>query len=194
MHAKEYAAEKEPRFVQTTRAQYLMLDGCGAPGSAVFATAIATLYSVAFTTKMAHKAGGRHDYAVGKLEALWWTKSNRGASMPRSQWQWRLLIRTPAFVTKDEVKKAIVVLMQRKKDAGVKDVHLDMLEEGECVQAQHVGPYDRESQTFAAMESFARSQGRTFCGAHHEIYLSDPRRVDPARLKTILRHPVQPEQ
>jgi len=171
-----------------------MLEGRGAPGSVAFATAIANLYSVAVTTKMMHKAGGRHDYAVGKLEALWWTESSSGVSVPGSTWQWRLLIRTPAFVTNDEVEKATVVLVQRKKDAGVKEVHLDMLDEGECVQALHVGPYDRESQTLAAMESFARAQRRTLCGAHHEIYLSDPRRVDPARLKTILRHPVQREQ
>jgi len=102
-----------------------------------------------------------------------------------------MLIRTPKFVTQQEITQAVAVLLKRGKGAEVQRVRLDALEEGLCVQTLHVGPYADEPTTIATMKSFAESNGLKLSGIHHEIYLSDPRRVAPAKLKTILRHPVE---
>jgi hypothetical protein len=133
------------------------------------------------------------DYAVGKLEAQWWTDGGLDfANLPRDQWRWNLLIRTPDFIRARDPRQAVAVLLKRGKGEDVKRVRLESLAEGQCVQMLHVGPYERECETIAAMQAFAGKKQLEFSGRHHEIYLSDPRRVPPERLKTILRHPVRP--
>ena len=111
--------------------------------------------------------------------------------MPTDQWQWKLLIRTPDFIGEEDLRQAVAVLLKRGKGEEVKRVRLETLAEGPCVQMLHVGPYERECETIAAMQAFAEKQQLRFSGKHHEIYLSDPRRVPPERLKTILRQPVR---
>ena len=112
------------------------------------------------------------------------------ACLPKDQWQWRLLIRTPEFVTAEELAKAVAVLREKGKGGPVQEVRLESLAEGLCVQMLHVGPYDREGETVEVMKAYAEQNSLKFHGRHHEIYLSDPRRVPPERLKTILRQPV----
>ncbi len=110
---------------------------------------------------------------------------------PRGEWRWRALIRTPDFIAAPDVESAVAELERKGKAGGaVRRVQLQRLEEGECVQMLHVGPYASESTTIAAMHAFAAASGRKVCGHHHEIYLSDPRRVPPERIKTILRQPL----
>jgi hypothetical protein len=186
-HKKEYVAPKSPVLVKMGPAQYLTIDGQGTPGGERFTAAIGALYGAAFTIKMARKFAGKQDYAVAKLEALW----PGDLSLPRDQWHWTLMIRTPAFVTASELKKAVATLIERGKSSEVKKVKLRAIKEGQCVQMLHVGPYEAEGPTWDAMEDFAERQRLSFAGAHHEIYLSDPRRVAPAKLKTILRKPVR---
>ena len=99
------------------------------------------------------------------------------------------MIRTPDFVSRDELKTAVSVLLEKGKEPEVSQVGFETLTEGQCVQVLHVGPYEKEGETIAQMKAFAGDQGLTFSGYHHEIYLSDPRRVPPERLKTILRIP-----
>ncbi|MFZ0819566.1 MAG: GyrI-like domain-containing protein [Candidatus Acidiferrales bacterium] len=184
---KEYVASRNPALVKVGPAMYLSISGNGAPGSTAFTEAIGALYGVAFTVKMARKFAGKRDYVVSKLEGLWPNFS----SSDKNQWSWQLLIRTPKFVTQKEVTNAVGVLLKRGKSADVRRVGLESLEEGLCVQVLHVGPYDNESPTIAGMKSYAEGEGLKLRGVHHEIYLSDPRRVSPAKLKTILRHPVE---
>jgi hypothetical protein len=100
------------------------------------------------------------------------------------------MIRTPEFVSGDELKKAVCVLLKKGKEPEVSQVELESMTEGQCVQMLHVGPYEKESETIGQMKAFAEDQGYKFSGRHHEICLSDPRRVPPERLKTILRTPV----
>ena len=102
-----------------------------------------------------------------------------------------MMIRTPKFITQKDIAQAVAILQKRGKGAEVERVRLESLKEGLCVQALHVGPYENECATIAAMKSFAESEGLKVHGVHHEIYLSDPRRVAPAKLKTILRLPVE---
>ena len=111
------------------------------------------------------------------------------SSLPSDQWHWKLMIRTPDFVSRDELKTAVSVLLEKGKEPEVNQVGFETLTEGQCVQVLHVGPYEKEGETIAQMKAFAGDQGLTFSGYHHEIYLSDPCRMPPERLKTILRIP-----
>ncbi|MHC4093339.1 MAG: GyrI-like domain-containing protein [Planctomycetota bacterium] len=190
-HKAEYAATKTPQLLTVKPASYLTITGQGEPGGEVFTAKIGGLYAVAFTIKFARKAAGR-DYAVCKLEGQWWgTGKGNFADQPRDQWKWKLLIRTPSFITKQDLAKAVKELLDKGKGPEVTEVNLETIEEGSCVQMLHVGPYDTEGETVAAMKDFAKQSGFSFHGRHHEIYLSDPRRVAPERLRTILRQPVR---
>jgi hypothetical protein len=186
----EYAAPREPRLVRVTRGRYLAVTGSGAPASPPFQDAIGALYGVAYTVKMAGKRSGR-DFKVAPLEGLWWV--DRGPMPPAraEDWRWTLVIRVPDFVGAKDLRAAAATLAERGRGDGARRVKLATLSEGTCVQALHVGPYDAEAPTLEKMEAVARRNGWTFDGKHHEIYLSDPRRVPPARLRTILRHPVK---
>jgi hypothetical protein len=192
LHKIEYAATRKPALVEVKPATYLAISGQGAPGGDRFTASIGALYGVAFTIKMTRKFAGQQDYAVCKLEGQWWSEPAQDlAKLPPDQWHWNLLIRTPDFITGADLSKAVAVLLKRGKGEDVKGVRLETLAEGLCVQMLHVGPYDRESETILVMKAFAEKQQLQFSGKHHEIYLSDPRRVPPDRLKTILRHPVR---
>ena len=146
---------------------------------------------MAYTMKMASKFAGR-DYGVCKLEAQWWVDSGKWfTSESKDDWSWRLLIRTPDFIGNREMEATRRQLAEKGKDPLFNQVELIALDEGQCVQMRHVGPYDQEAESIRLMESFAAEQGCRFDGLHHEIYLSDPRRVAPEKLRTILRMPVK---
>jgi hypothetical protein len=178
-HKTEYIAAKKPVLINVRPAMYLGVAGQGKGGGPEFQRKLAALYNVAFTIKMAKKAAGR-DYGVCKLEGLW-----------RSDQDWTLLIRTPDFVVAGDVKDAVRKLREKGKDAEVAEVGIETLDEGRSVQMLHVGRYDREKATIEAMRKFAVLEGLRFDGLHHEIYLSDPRRVAAEKLRTILRYPVK---
>jgi len=186
----EYATPRKPVLLRIAKATYLGIAGQGTPGGEAFQQAIGALYSVAFTIKMASKFAGR-DYGVSKLEGLWWVDAGHTfMTAPKDQWSWRLLIRTPDFIGQREMEAAGKQLAEKGKGPLFKQVELTTLNEDQCVQMLHTGYYDREPETIAQMEAFAAGQGYKFDGLHHEIYLSDPRRVAPEKLRTILRIPV----
>lgn len=189
-NAKEYAATPKPAVVEARPAVYLAIGGQGAPGGDAFSDAIGALYGVAFTVKMTRKFAGKRDYVVCKLEALWPNLNCDAATPPKEEWIWQLMIRTPKFVIQKDIDQAVKTLLKRGKTVDVQRVALRSLSEGLCVQALHVGPYDEEARTTAMMRDFAGKKGLRFAGPHHEIYLSDPRRVHLSKLKTILRQPV----
>lgn len=193
-HKDEYAAPKEPILVDIGVGHYLAIAGRGSPGGDEFTAKLGALYGVAYTVRMIRNAAGRQDYVIGKLEAQWWAEdeSTDFAKVRTSDWRWRLLIRTPDFVEDEEVAEAVEVLLTKGKGAEVKEVRLTSLAEGPCVQMLHIGPYDKERSTIAEMTEFAKRQGLAPAGRHHEVYLSDPRRIPPERLRTILRLPVRP--
>lgn len=188
----EYVATPKPALVETHRATYLCIDGKGTPGGANFTEAVGALYGVAYTVKMTHKFAGRQDYSVCKLEALWPDSISHAAQSEKNNWTWQLLIRTPDFIAQRDIDQAVETLEKRGRGETADRVQLRTLDEGLCVQALHVGPYSTEEVTIAAMQAFAGKKGMQIRGAHHEIYLSDPRRTDPSKLKTILREPVVP--
>ncbi len=183
-HAAEYEAGREPSFVNVGPALYLALDGEGAHGAAEFQEATAVLYNVAFAIKMRRKAAGQ-DYASTGIEALW----PEGPEATR----WRLLIRVPEFIRSEDIERARELLGRSGMSDGAAAVRLERLDEGRCVQVLHVGPYADVPETIRRMRAFAEAHGFRFCGAHHQLYIADPRRVPPPRLRTLLRQPVCPE-
>ncbi len=192
LNKAEYVTPKKPVLLKLKPATYLAIEGQGAPGGERFQEAIGALYAVAFTLKMAKKAAGK-DYAVAKLEGLWWGPAGTcdfSAIAPET-WNWKLLIRTPEFIKAADVGKTVSSLLAKGKPAAASEVKLEKIDEGQCVQMLHVGPYSSEPVTIAEMRQFVESQGLTFHGLHHEIYLSDPRKVAPEKIRTILRIPAR---
>jgi hypothetical protein len=191
-HKDQYVTPKKPVLVTMDEAVYLTVSGRGAPGGPQFSEKVGALYGAAFTIKMTRKFAGQQDYAVSKLEAQWWLDgaSCDYANTPKEKWNWRLMIRTPPFVKQKDLDDAARKLIEKGKAPCANQVKLESITEGLCVQMLHVGPYEEESRSLGAMNAFAEQQGLTFHGRHHEIYFSDPRRVAPEKLKTILRMPV----
>jgi hypothetical protein len=194
LHAAEYVKPRHPVLVATKPGRYLTISGSGDPDGPAFAEKAGALYAMAWTIKMGKKALGQ-DFKVAGLEGLWW---GAGASadqwmieQARTTWRWKLLIRMPDFLKERCLVMAAELLEKKGRGKGVRAVKLERIAEGRCVQMLHVGPYAAEGPTMDAMLAFAKEQGLRFTGRHHEIYLSDPRRVKPEQLKTILRHPVK---
>jgi len=189
-YKSEYVAPKNPTLVRVGPARYLTVSGRGDPNGPGFGAAVGALYGVAFTIKMAKKAA-KKDYVVAKLEGLWWG-GRRGKLLidaPPRTWRWKVMIRVPTFITASDVARAKRELLRRAKSGGT--VRLESFREGRVVQLLHIGRYDREHESLGRMEEYARANRLRLAGRHHEIYLSDPRRVAPAKLRTILRRPVR---
>lgn len=172
--------------------KYLMLDGQGNPGtSPAYTRALEALFSVSYAVKFASKHAGR-DYVVGPLEGLW-TADDPGAFIrgDKDSWKWTMMIPQPDWIGAAEVQDGIAKAAA-KNVAGLDLLRLETLEEGLSAQILHIGSYDDEGPTLHRLHSeFMPANGFAFAGPHHEIYLSDARRVAPEKLKTILRQPVR---
>jgi hypothetical protein len=192
LHRDEYAPAREPIIVDVGEGRYLAVDGRGEPGGPEFQDKLGALYGMAFTIKMTRKHAGLGDYVIAGLEGQYWPDPGVSAlDAPLDIMNWRLMVRTPEAVTEDDLDAARSTLKQRDRGAWVDNVMLVSMAEGPSVQMLHVGPYEAEPATIGTMVEFARAQGFEVHGHHHEIYLSDPRRVPPERLRTILRLPVR---
>ena len=193
-HRLDYAQPREPTLLEIAPARYLAIDGVGGPGEQVFQDKVGGLYGMAYTLKFASKFAGR-DYTVCRLETLYGLDGQDAADLaqlPREEWRWRMLIRVPDFLTDDDLVAAQTSLREKGKEGDSADVRFESLDEGSCVQILHVGPYDQETATIARMDAFREANDLEKHLSHHEIYLNDPRRIPPERLKTILRQPVRP--
>ena len=196
-----YLPPKKPGIVTVPAMNFLAVRGQGDPNeeNGAYKQALGLLYAVAYTIKMSkmgkHKLEGYFDYVVPPLEGLWWQEGIHGVDYARKKdFQWISLIRLPEFVTKEVFDWAIREATEKKQQDFSK-VEFFSWEEGLCVQCMHIGPYDDEPATVAAMAEYARAQGyeADFREGrfHHEIYLSDVRRCKPERLKTVIRHPIK---
>ena len=196
-----YLPPKKPGIVTVPAMNFLAVRGRGDPNEegGAYKQALGMLYAVAFTIKMSklgkHKLEGYFDYVVPPLEGLWWQEGIRGVDYRRKEdFHWISLIRLPEFVTKEVLDWAIAEATE-KKQQDFSPVEFFPWEEGLCVQCMHIGPYDEEPATVAAMEEYARAMGyeEDFGESrfHHEIYLSDVRRCKPERLKTVIRQPIK---
>jgi len=189
-----YRAKRDtPQVVTVPDLQYLMIDGHGDPNTPAFAEATATLYPVAYKLKFTSKKVLDRDYVVMPLEGLWWADDMESFTDARdkSHWDWTLMIMVPDWITKDMFTAAFEQVAMKDRPARLDDLRLETLSEGLSVQALHIGAYDDEAELLQRMhDEFVPSRGLTMVGKHHEIYLSDARKVEPAKLKTILRQPV----
>lgn len=175
--------------------RYLMIDGHGDPNTApAYRDALSTIYPVAYALKFLSKRTLDRDYTVMPLEALWWSDDMAAftAARDKSRWDWTAMLMTPDWIGQEQFDSALEAV-QRKGGAPALDaLRLETLDEGLAVQTLHVGSYDDEAPVLAELhEHFIPSNGLKMTGKHHEIYLGDPRRTAPEKLKTILRQPVE---
>ena len=195
-----YLPPKKPGIVTVPAMNFLAVRGRGDPNEegGTYKQALGMLYAVAFTIKMSklgkHRLEGYFDYVVPPLEGLWWQEDAPGVDYTRkADFRWISLIRLPDFVT-EEVFDLVVREAEEKKQRDFSKVEFFPWEEGLCVQCMHLGPYDDEPATVAAMEEYATGQGYGLDFSQgrflHEIYLSDVRRCKPEKLKTVIRQPI----
>ncbi len=192
------ARHGEFRVVDVPPAQYLMVHGQGDPNTAQeYADALAALYPVAYKLKFASKTELDRDYVAMPLEALWWASDMDAFTTARdkSAWHWTAMILVPDWITTDMYDAVVAEVARKDPPACLDKVRLETLREGRCVQTLHVGSYDDEAPVLAEMHhEFIPRAGLKMAGRHHEIYLSDPRRMQPSKLRTILRQPVVPAE
>lgn len=188
-----YAPGGEPAIVSVPCLAYLMIDGHGDPNTAPeYTEAVEALYTVAYAAKFAVKrAPDGIDYGVMPLEGLWWTPDmSKFTTQDKSAWDWTMMIMQPDQVTTVVFEDARTKATKKKSLDAISRVRLERLTEGLAAQIRHVGPYDAEGPTIERLHAFITEQGYERAGKHHEIYLSDPRRAAPEKMKTILRQPV----
>ena len=178
--------------VDVPPANFLMVDGQGDPNTSLaYAQAIEALYAVSYAVKfMVKKGATAMDYGVMPLEGLWWADDlSSFAHADKSTWQWTMMIAQPAFVTQDLIEQAMVDVTQKKNPAAMSKLRLASFAEGRCAQILHIGPFTEEGPTVEKVHQFIAARGRRV-GKHHEIYLSDIRKADPSKWKTIIRQPM----
>lgn len=189
-----YAPPKEFVLVDVPKMQYLMLDGHGAPGNQAYQAALEALYAVAYKIKFASKQQLDRDYVVPPLSGLWWAEDIKAftSAYDKSKWAWTMMIMTPDWITPEMFSASIEHVRKAKNPAALELLRLETYAEGLCVQIMHIGPYADEGPTLAKMHNeFIPQNGYVENGHHHEIYLGDPRKVAPEKLKTILRQPIR---
>ena len=196
-----YMPKSEPTIVTIPKMNYIAVRGQGDPNDEEgdYKAAIGLLYAISYTIKMSkkgdHQINGYFDYVVPPLEGFWWQNGVDGIDYAHKEnFQWISVIRIPDFVTEDDFRLAVDEATEKKKQDFSK-VEFLTVEEGLCVQCMHIGPFDDEPATVAMMHEFMEKQGYkldiTDKRLHHEIYLSDARKVAPEKLKTVIRHPIK---
>lgn len=196
---KELASYSAPRgrfeVIDVPPQRYLMVNGHGDPNSsAAYADAVTALYAVAYKLKLQSKLELGRDYVVMPLEGLWWSDDMASFTTARdkSQWSWTMMILVPDWTEDAHVDAARSVVASKEGAAALDRLRFEELAEGRCVQTLHVGSYDDEAPVLDEMHHrFIPGAGLRMRGLHHEIYLADPRRTAPERLRTILRQPVE---
>jgi len=190
-----YTAQADPALVDVPELDYLMIDGQGDPNaSAEYGAAVQALYAVAYTVRFALKRRDDPvDAPVMPLEGLWWVPDMRTFTVEdKSGWQWTMLILQSGHTTADLVAEAKETAERKKGLPAVERVRLERFAEGRAAQVLHRGPYSAEGPTIERLHRFIADEGLALAGRHHEIYLGDPSRTAPEKLRTIIRQPVAP--
>ncbi|HHV11385.1 MAG TPA: transcriptional regulator [Clostridiales bacterium] len=205
-----YLPKTEPSMIQVPEMNFIMVDGHGDPNeeNGDYKKSIELLYALSYTIKMSQKYKkdtsafmNLPDYVVPPLEGLWWLEdANDMDFTQKSKFCWTSMIRQPDFVTPAAFEAAKEAVQKKKPELDVTKARLERFEEGLCVQCMHIGPYDAEPATMEKMEIYVQDNNLIYdignpspdnkIRRHHEIYLSDPRKANPATMRTVLRHPV----
>ena len=196
-----YLAKNKPQIVTVPPMNYIAVRGTGDPNEegGAYKTAIAVLYAVSYTIKMSklgdHRIDGYYDFVVPPLEGFWWQDGVQGVDYTnKASFHWISVIRLPDFVTQEDFEWAVAEATRKKKlDCSIAEFMT--IDEGKCVQIMHIGPYDDEPATVAVMDQYLGANGYendfSLTRMHHEIYLSDARKIAPEKWKTVIRHPVK---
>ena len=185
------ASAQEPAMVEVPAMKYLMRNGWGDPNTnPEFPAAVEALYTLAYTIKSLLKKEQGLEYVMPPLEGLWWMLMKDFDLASRDDWRWTVMIMQPEEVTQELLDEAVAAAKKKKALPELEKIRLETFDEGQAAQILHVGPYADEAAAMDRLHSFIRQKGYHFCGKHHEIYLSDPRRTPPEKLKTILRQGV----
>ena len=195
---KEYknlygASTKIAAIIDVPELNFLMVDGTGDPNtSAEYQGALEALYALSYWLKFTVKKGKEGvDFAVMPLEGLWWAEDMAHFSPDRKDiWQWTAMIMQPEYVTEGLYRNALTEVAKKKNITSLSKVKLAPFHEGLCAQIMYIGPYSAEGPTIALLHEYIHSKGHHLRGKHHEIYLGDPRRSAPEKLKTIIRQPM----
>jgi hypothetical protein len=189
-----YLPKEKPESVVVPKFKFFMLNGKGNPNNAEFSEAVTVLYSLAYAVKMLPKKGitpvGYFDYTVYPLEGVWDLAEEARVLevLDKDSLIYTIMIRQPDFVTDELAEEVVKGVKAKKPHPLLNEVKFTSLEEGLCVQMLHIGPYDDEPKTFSQMEEYCTQQGlKRTSKIHREIYLSDPRKTEPNKLKTLLR-------
>ena len=196
-----YLAKSKPQIVTVPPMNYVAVRGTGDPNEegGAYKAAIAVLYAVSYTIKMSklgdHRIDGYYDFVVPPLEGFWWQDGVQGVDYTnKASFHWISVIRLPDFVTQEDFDWAVAEATRKKKlDCSIAEFMT--IDEGKCVQIMHIGPYDDEPATVAVMDQYLAANGYendfSLTRMHHEIYLSDARKIAPEKWKTVIRHPVK---
>jgi hypothetical protein len=174
---------------------FLMVDGAGDPDTApAYRHAVEALYAASYALKFASRRELGRDHVVCPLEGLWWAEDpSVFGRRAKDEWRWTMMIMQPGWMTADMVAQSLATTAASKDLPALPLLRFETYDEGRAVQILHVGPYDAETPVLARLhQEYLPSHGLDFNGRHHEVYLSDPRRTAPERLRTILRQPVRP--
>ena len=196
-----YMPKNKPEIVTVPKANYIAVRGKGNPNEidGAYQQAISILYAVAYTLKMSykteHKIEGFFEYVVPPLEGFWWQDNVDGIDYAdKAAFNWLSVIRLPEFITKKDFEWAVETASEKKK-LDCSSAEFLTVDEGLCVQIMHIGAFDDEPQTVALMDEYIAQNGYendiTESRLHHEIYLSDARKVAPEKWKTVIRHPIK---
>jgi hypothetical protein len=198
-HKTYFTARTKPELMIIERANFLSIAGKGDPSDKKFSENIQALYSVTYAVKFSYKALEK-DFVVSKLEGLWWfdekkfgnnTMVDVSTNVPRTEWEYKLLIRIPDFVTQREIDLATKKVVEKKGLPLANKVEFFEMRESKSVQILHVGPFSNEPETLQKLDIFMKENNLAKNGFHHEIYLSDFRKTHPSKFRTILREPVK---
>jgi hypothetical protein len=171
---------------------FLMIDGQGDPNTAqAYADSVEALFAVSYTVKfMVKKGPSAIDYGVMPLEGLWWADDmSTFTTQDKSNWKWIAMIMQPSLVTREILERAMAEVKKKKNLQALAGLRLQTFAEGRCAQVLHIGPFSEEGPTIAKVHQFIAARGK-LRGKHHEIYLSDIRKADPANWKTVVRQPM----
>jgi len=186
------ATAKEVGTVDAPKMNFLMIDGMGDPNKAPeYPEAVTALYQLSYAIKFHIKKGKQAiDYPVMPLEGLWWVDDMRLFSAEdKSGWKWTMMILQPDFVTRELVEEMRAEVAKKKNPPALSKIRFAPFAEGPTAQILHIGPYSAEGPTVAKIHEHIRQSGRKLRGMHHEIYLKDPRKSAPEKLRTIVRQP-----
>ena len=183
---------KEVSIVEVPDMNFLMVDGEGSPASLQYIASLEAIYPVAYALKFIVKKAQGVDYGVMPLEGLWWMDDMTQFSVERkNEWKWRSMIMQPKYVTEADFKAAIEQVNKKKAPAALDKVRFECFHEGKAAQIMHIGPFSTEAANIQKIHAAIKASGHELSGKHHEIYLNNPAKTAPEKLKTVLRQPMK---